>query len=196
MAARTKIEINLLPEKGFSSTTSGRILAWLLSSFRIIVIVTEVIVMVAFLSRFWLDAQNTDLNDEMKTKQAVLQASQDFEKDFKETQLRIKVFSELYSGKNIYSTSLNTLTPLLPSDVFLTTISFNGNMLQLKGLTASERSVQQLYVNIEENTIFENTQLDSISTNISDPSLLIFEISTVTKSQGQSKEEESKALES
>ena len=53
MSAR-KEEINLLPQKGFEATTAGRILAWILSTFRIIVIITELLVMVAFLSRFWL----------------------------------------------------------------------------------------------------------------------------------------------
>ena len=181
MAARTKIEINLLPEKGFSTTTSGRILAWLLSSFRIIVIVTEVIVMVSFLSRFWLDAQNTDLNDEMKTKQAVLQASEDFERDFKETQLRIKVFSELYSEQDIYSNSRNTLTPLLPPDIFLTSIVFKSGKMTVQGLTASERSIQQLLVNIDESDIFVGAELISMSTNSDDPSLLTFEIETTIK---------------
>ena len=64
MSAHKKQQVNLLPEKGFTSTTTGRVLTWILSTFRIIVIVTEIIVMIAFLSRFWLDAQNTDLSEE------------------------------------------------------------------------------------------------------------------------------------
>src|SRR3989304_5055627 len=96
MAAHKKEEqINLLPEKGFEQTTTGRILTWILSSFRIIVIVTEIIVMIAFLSRFWLDAQNTDLTEELQQKQAVLSASKAFDAEFKDTQKRLKVFTDL-----------------------------------------------------------------------------------------------------
>ena len=84
-ALRNKNQINLLPSRGLGSSTAGRVLSWILSTFRIIVIVTEIIVMVAFLSRFWLDAQNTDITEEMTQKQAVLAASLDFERKFKET---------------------------------------------------------------------------------------------------------------
>ena len=95
-----KEEINLLPQKGFASTTAGRILAWILSTFRIIVIVTEIIVMVAFLSRFWLDAQNTDLDEEITQKQALIAASLGFEKRFKQTQSVVPVLMPLLCLKH------------------------------------------------------------------------------------------------
>ena len=67
MAARKKSSrINLLPQEEFAASTLGRILAWILSTFRILVIMTELIVILAFLSRFWLDARTTDLNEEIK----------------------------------------------------------------------------------------------------------------------------------
>ena len=85
MAARKKqAQVNLLPQEEFAGTTFGRTLRWAMSSFRIIVIATEMIVMLTFLSRFWLDARNADLNDLIKQKSAVLSASADFEKEFKE----------------------------------------------------------------------------------------------------------------
>jgi hypothetical protein len=120
MAARKKEEINLLPQRGFESTTTGRILAWVLSSFRIIVIVTEIIVMVAFLSRFWLDAQNTDLTEELDRKQAVLASSLNFEKEFKDTQKRLEIYSDLTSYKLPKATIASTISQLLPPDIFLT----------------------------------------------------------------------------
>lgn len=72
--------INLLPQEAFAKTTLGRTLTWLLSTFRIIVISVEMVVVVAFLSRFWLDARITDLNDELKQKQAVITSLATFEK--------------------------------------------------------------------------------------------------------------------
>ena len=65
MPAKKEPEINLLPQEEFEGSVIGRILKWGLSTFRIIVIIVEMVVMAAFLSRFWLDAKNSDLNEDI-----------------------------------------------------------------------------------------------------------------------------------
>lgn len=184
MAAHKKEEqINLLPEKGFEQTTTGRILTWILSSFRVIVIVTEIIVMIAFLSRFWLDAQNTDLTEELQQKQAVLSASQDFDAEFKDTQKRLKVFTDLTANQDIVSKSLNTLKSYMPDDVFLSLISFSKDTLDFEGLSPNERSVQQLIVNLDSTDIFENVVLIELKSDQNNSSLLKFTIQAKTSSE-------------
>src|SRR3990170_8059274 len=134
MAAREKVsQINLLPQKEFASTTLGRILNWILSTFRIIVIVTEIIVMLAFLSRFWLDAKNTDLNEELKQKQASIASSLTFEKDFKDTQERLKIFSNLSASEEVISRAFSEISSRLPYDVILTSIAFGKDGLEIGG---------------------------------------------------------------
>src|SRR3989304_6667942 len=97
MAARKKSthQINLLPQEQFAASTSGRILAWALSTFRIIVIITELVVILAFLSRFFLDAQNADLSEQIEQKSGIVAASSDFEKTFRQTQKKLEIFSVL-----------------------------------------------------------------------------------------------------
>ena len=73
MAARKKNkEINLLPQEQFAASTTGRVLAWVLSTFRMIVILTEMIVIIAFLSRFWLDIKSNDLTDEVDNQKKIV----------------------------------------------------------------------------------------------------------------------------
>jgi len=122
MSAHKKQQVNLLPEKGFTSTTTGRVLTWILSTFRIIVIVTEIIVMIAFLSRFWLDAQNTDLSEEIEQKKAILVASADFEKEFRQTQERLQIYSGLTLNKVQNSSVISQITKLVPDDTILKAI--------------------------------------------------------------------------
>ncbi len=63
MAARKNQQlINLLPQEEFAVSTLGRILAWLMSTFRYIVIAVEMVVMLAFLSRFWLEWNTHDVD--------------------------------------------------------------------------------------------------------------------------------------
>lgn len=181
MPARKEKEINLLPQKGFESTTAGRVLAWILSTFRVIVIVTEMIVMIAFISRFWLDAQNSDLNEEIKQKSAVLSASQDFEDHFSDTQKRLKVLSEISSGKLIGTNLLEIVTKNLPPDVILKDISYTNEGISLSGYTPNEQSIQQLIVNLDANDEFQNVNLSEAKSSPDNPNVLEFKIKSDLK---------------
>lgn len=185
MTAQKQEEINLLPEKGFESSTTGRVLAWILSSFRVIVIVTEVIVMVAFLSRFWLDAQNSDLSDEIEQKQALLTASLSFEKEFKNTQKRLKIYSDLSKQEDTISTSLITITNYLPQDLFLKQTNYSNNIYQVKGTSPNETGIQQFIVNLLSSGKFSEVALDEIVTNSKDPNVLEFSLTAFLANQKQ-----------
>ena len=166
MAARKdkKHQINLLPQEEFAGTTLGRTLKWAMGSFRIIVIVTEMVVMAAFLSRFWLDARNADLNDLIKQKVAVISASSEVENEFRDTQKKLKIFSSLAVKEGIVSNAINRITSLLPPDVFLISYSFNQESIQIKGASTSEVSIAQFIVNLENSDLFEKVSLSNVDT--------------------------------
>jgi hypothetical protein len=67
-----KQEINLLPREEFEKKPIGKFLTWALSIGRYIIIFTELIVILAFLSRFKLDRDLSDLNQSIREKQAVI----------------------------------------------------------------------------------------------------------------------------
>lgn len=176
--------INLLPQEEFAASTIGRILTWLMSTFRYIVIAVEMVVMLAFLSRFWLDAQNVDLNDLIKQKVAVLTASAKFEKDFKDTQKRLKIFSNILAVKNAPSLLLSTVVSYLPSDVSL--VSFTGNVeeYQIKATSSSEGSVAQLIVNLEKSGSFDKVMVSNLDLSEQENGLITFNLSLTPKGGG------------
>jgi Tfp pilus assembly protein PilN len=182
---KSKTKINLLPQKGLTSTTAGRILVWILSTFRIIVIVTELMVMVAFLSRFWLDAENTDLSEEIAQKQAVLAASQGFERKFKETQAQLAIFSELTAREELFSNVLDTTRSSLPDDLFLTSLTFSEQGVTIESATPNERSIQQLLVNLSSKELFKEAQLVEVGSSKDDSSLLKSTIKVILESKTQ-----------
>lgn len=178
MPAKKETGINLLPQEEFEVSVVGRILKWALSTFRIIVIIVEMVVMAAFLSRFWLDARNSDLNETIKEKQAVLAASSDFEKDFRKVQKRLEIFSSLYSNPRP-SISLDLLTSYLPVDVFVSSLSFVENSVQLKGVASSEKSIAQFMANLESNKNFKEVTLSQIDSSKEENSSLIFSLKII-----------------
>ena len=174
MSAQKEEQINLLPQKGFQTTTTGRVLAWILSTFRVIVIVTEIIVMIAFLSRFWLDAQNSDLDDDLERKQSLLTASLSFENEFRDTQKRLKIFSQLVSKQENLASTLEKITRYLPQDLFLKTVNFSDNSFQIDGISLNETNIQQYIVNLQSTGSFSDIGIREIKSDPKDPNILKF----------------------
>jgi len=173
-------EINLLPEREFAGTVTGRILSWIISTFRVIVIATEILVMTAFLSRFWLDAQNTDLNEAIEEKKAIILAQSDFEHEFKDAQKRIDIYSQLSSRKT-FSSYVTTISNQLPPDVSFTSLQESPGEIEITGQTVSEKSTQQLVVNLQSTGLFEDVLLTDIKTSQFDPGTITFTIKTILK---------------
>lgn len=167
-------KINLLPQEEFSSSTIGRVLTWALSTFRIIVILTEVIVMMAFLSRFWLDAKANDLNDTIRQKQAIITASADFENKFRDIQKRVQAYEAITSATSTNSKYLDTVASFVPVDINLTSFQFAEDSIQVRGGSGSEIGIAQLMANLQSNPDFTNVTLTSIGSDMQNSSLLTF----------------------
>jgi len=177
MAARKKsAQINLLPQEQFAASTTGRVLKWALSTFRIIVIATELVVILAFLSRFILDAQNADLSEEIEQKQATIVSSSDFENTFRQTQKKLLIFSQLTSGKKQASDILSKISSSIPPDVFLGSINLSDAGLIIEGLSPNEKSIQEFVINLNARLGFGEAVLQQIETSFEDPSLMEFTI--------------------
>lgn len=178
MAKKKKEIINLLPQEEFAASTLGRILTWLLSTFRMIVIATEMVVMGAFLSRFWLDARNTDLNDEIKQKSAIISSYKEIESTFRSTQTKLAVFSSLTSTPTDNS-FVRAVTDNLPADIVLSAIIFTNKDLKINGAATSEQAVAQLITNLQSQKSFKNVGLTQLESDKAGNGIL-FSISTET----------------
>jgi Tfp pilus assembly protein PilN len=173
-------QINLLPDKGFSETPAGRVLTWIVSTFRVIVIVTELLVMVAFLSRFWLDAQINDQREEITNKQAAISTTSAFEKEFRSLQTKVRLYTALTSPGPEMGKWLSQITSGLPPDVYLTAITSNKSGVSIEGASPNEASIQQLLVNVQSLPSFTDASITDLKSNEEDPSLFNFRI-TVPK---------------
>ena len=166
-------QINLIPEKEFAKTIGGRLLTGVVSSFRIMVILTEIFVMIAFLSRFWLDAQNTDLNEEIEKKKAILLDYQNFERQFRDAQQRIAIYTQY----DVYRKPSEFLVPLIDSvspDIILTNISKSEDFLTIQGRTVDESFIQQFMLNLESKQIFSLINLSDVKSDPTTKNLLEF----------------------
>lgn len=169
-----KNKINLLPQEEFEATTLGRVLKWALSTFRVIVISMEMVVMLAFLSRFWLDARSNDLNDLIKEKSAVISAQADFETEVRNTQKRLSIFTGLTAEPASGSETLSTVSGYLPMSIYLTNFSQNDSGIQIKGLSTSEIALAQLISNLKNSNKFKGVSLLNLDSSSQNQTFLTF----------------------
>jgi len=162
MSAR-KTKIEFLPQEDWEKGTWGRILKWALTIGRHIVIFTELIVILAFLSRFKLDKDLTDLGEEIKQKQAIIQASTQFEKKFRFLNKKIKVIKDLKMSRLQSGPILEEIATLIPIDVYLSNFSVSGKDVVLDAIAFSEGGLATFLKNLKESSRFKGLTLSQIA---------------------------------
>ncbi len=176
-------QINLLPSEEFEMSTVGRILKWALTSFRVMVVGVEIVVIAAFLSRFILDAKNNDLNDEIKTLQGTIMGNATFEKEFRQTQARLSIYKALSSDESA-SSLITKISSRLPLDVVLQNILVKNGKVTLTGTTANEASISQLIANLSAEQSFNKVGLSSVTSDEETVGAFTFTVTFETKKEG------------
>ena len=175
MSAKNKdTRINLIPKDEFESTTAGRILTWMVSSFRIILTLVEVVVMAAFFSRFYLDTRISDLDDEIEAKTAQIQSQSEFEKRFRNIQNRLSIYDSITQKRLNFTNTVNKIASVTPLDVFLKSMSENSDSVSLNGLSPSEISIAQFIFNLESSDNFKEVNLSDVKIEGQDMGLIEF----------------------
>ncbi|MBI4100600.1 PilN domain-containing protein [Candidatus Microgenomates bacterium] len=133
----SKIKVNLLPRKELEQGFSGKFLEWVLNYGRYIIIGTFIIVLAAFLSRFKLDYDLSNLSDEIKNKQETIKRFGDLELKVRALQSRLALIKKI-QGENLpYTKALNTLSQITPQDVIYSKLDFTSSKVSLSATALS-----------------------------------------------------------
>src|SRR3972149_12172797 len=165
MPAKKKIQtrqVNLIPQEGLSSTTGGKVLLWILSTFRIILIITEIFVIAAFISRFWLDTKNSDITEEMKENKVVISSLSSFEENFKDIQNRLDIFNSYKANEGEIISEIKEITTYKPQGVYFLSIDANLEKISISAISVSEIELQQFFVNLKSGSSYEKVGLGDI----------------------------------
>jgi len=121
----SKKEISLLPNEENNYNLFSRFLKWITTVGRIIIVFTELIVILAFLSRFWLDRKNSDLSEILRQQKAILTSTKDFENDYISLQQRLEYIKNFYQTQPKYIDNLNSLIQSLPTGIYFQVVNIN-----------------------------------------------------------------------
>lgn len=113
-----KKEISLLPESENPRSFGARFFKWITTTGRVVIIFTELVVIIVFVSRFWLDRKNSDLSEISRQKKAVLESMLPFENEFTQLQKKLNFIKDFYTNQPEYDKQINTLVSSTPQDLF------------------------------------------------------------------------------
>lgn len=158
--------ISLLPREGFTFTTAGRALAWALNVGRIIVIITELIVIIAFFSRFWLDRQLTNLNKKIEQQTQILRASQQTEKQFRSLQSKLTSFNLITEKFPNYPAFTQIILKTIPQEVSVSQLTIDKTQIQITGFALTEAGLQGFIQQLNQTQLGEAQLVDISADNL------------------------------
>ncbi|OGG11625.1 hypothetical protein A2Z00_01010 [Candidatus Gottesmanbacteria bacterium RBG_13_45_10] len=143
------ISINLLGESQIEHTPLGRIINWAVTYGRYIMIGTEIVVLLAFISRFSLDRKLTDLKEEVAQKQDILEANASFEKDVRALQDKLARIKTLSQGQSTPVDVLVLFQSITPPGVYLDAFDLSNRGVSAQAIAGDTTSFSQFIANLQ-----------------------------------------------
>lgn len=165
MPAARSISINLLGQEDLKHTPQGRLVSWALTYGRYIMIGTEIVVLLAFISRFSLDRKLTDLKEEISQKQAILEANISLERDIRSLQDHLAKINQTTAHQPVPLSTLILLQTLLPADVYVDTLDIMPDRMSVAAIAETTRGFSQLLTNLQAAKEFSRIDIGDIKKN-------------------------------
>ena len=129
MSKKNPASINLL--KNSKNEIFEKFIDWALTIGRLLVIITEIVALSAFIYRFSLDRQLIDLHDKIKQEQAIVSFFKDKERTYRNLQDRLKVASTYYAvGQDKLNTSKDIID-LAPQGMTFNELTVSDNSVNI-----------------------------------------------------------------
>jgi len=159
-----KKELSLLPESENPRSFGARFLKWITTTGRTTIVITELIVISVFISRFWLDRKNSDLSEVVRQKQAIIESATPFVTEFTGLQKRLSYIKNFYSNQPEYSQQISSLISSTPSDLFYNKISvFTDEKTEMTVVTTSLSAYKEESIVVFITNLMLNPDIDQVN---------------------------------
>lgn len=168
--------INLLPRDAFESSTLGTVLEWSLVFGKWAVILTELVVMGAFLYRFALDRNLTDLRKSIAADVAVVKSYEQVERDYILAQKQIEQAKQAMSAQDLMLKTMSELGHITPSEVWFDRITLSPTTLSLTAYAASLPGFGQFLTGVQADPLFSGVRVGKLESSSSKGAQIQFDI--------------------
>lgn len=162
-------DIDLLHPVGGQSKIYLQIFRWLLGTGRFIVVFVEIIVIGAFISRFKLDSDLVNLQDQIKEQVPYIQSLKKDESLIRQTQFQISSIKQIKANNPDWSKLITKLASLTPLNTRLSNINLDSTqnasktLISIAGEASSNIELAAFLKAIQDQTTFQDAQLTNIS---------------------------------
>jgi len=167
--SKKTLNINLLLEDEFGKTSFGKFIKWALSTGRYIVVFTELIVILAFLSRFKLDRDLTDLHELIEQKNAIVASAYELEKEIRSFQDGLLKINEVSQKQTSYSSFITSFAEIIPDEVTIESFSLEKNRLSLSCTSLTPQGIGLFIYQLKQSPKFSSISIENINRKISEP---------------------------
>ncbi|MDO8638340.1 MAG: PilN domain-containing protein [Candidatus Daviesbacteria bacterium] len=161
-------KINLLVQKNIQPKIYVRLLKWILSSGKFIVIVVELITISAFVYRYKLDSDLIDVQEKIKEIVPYIQSLKNNEILIRQTQFQLQTIQQIKSTNPAFENIFTKIALLTPKSIRLTNISLQITSpvktdLTISGVTPSNLELSTFIKTLQNDPTFSNISLTNIS---------------------------------
>lgn len=140
---------------GRESSFGEKFLNWSLTFGRYIIIGTEIIVLVAFFSRFKLDRDFIDLHDQVKEKQKILAALKPVEERVNSLQIRLSEIKKIEEAAGSGIRALPDIAPLTPPEITYKSITISQDKITILGEAAGTSDISRFTSSLSSAALFK-----------------------------------------
>lgn len=152
--------INLVKNK--QTPLFDRFINWALTVGRLIVIITEVVAVAAFVYRFSLDERLIDLNDAIKQKQNIVSALKNDENKFRNLQDRIALASSFSEKSSKTNEIIVGIVNLIPEGVRINDLTLNKDRVNISVNIGSVSSLKEFVDPLKNHPKIKSISIDNI----------------------------------
>lgn len=173
------IAVNLVPKDPFFASPVGKILKWALSVGRYIVIFTELIVILSFITRFNLDRQVTDLNETINQKKVIIESFGELETNVRMLQAKTDAYRQIKQQSNI-ADIFPVLSRITPQNIKLEELQIKPGKIAFRGTAATQGTFNTLVTNMELSPEFAEVRVGNVGSGETNDPGIQFSIEAVT----------------
>lgn len=156
------LKINLIGKDDLSHSPWGRLISWATTYGRYIMITTEIVVLLAFISRFSLDRKLTDITEEISQKQDIIEANVEFEREMRALQGDLTRIQTLHAAQETPLTIIDLIQTYIPADVYLTSYDFSGDKLSVSAVAGTSEGFAQFLARLTTAQVISDISIGDI----------------------------------
>jgi Tfp pilus assembly protein PilN len=161
---------NLLRPFKAPPTTWDRIYDWLLNRARVIMVVAEILVVIAFVSKVAVDIQAKNLDESITKSQATLnQFAQTAEPEVRKLQQKAESYRKIWNESSNYSKVMREIHSYIPTPTSDIVIRIDGTAVTIRGDSSIDELVQ-IEAKMRASATFTNVTLPTLSSESSEVS--------------------------